>query len=285
MKNIKTNKNNNNRKTRPETYTKKKQTRPDNQKKFHNDYPKSSENYICGKNPVLEALRSGRTLNKVLAAAGQEPGFLRQVRELCRERHVPFLQVERSQLAIYPDNRGIVALTAPFAYVEVADILAAAKAKGEPPLVIVLAGVEDPHNLGAVLRTAEGVGAHGVIIAKHGAAPLNETAARVAAGAAEYVPVARVSSIAAALDELKEQGLWVCGTHQEGAQLLWQADLTGALAVVLGSEGKGLPALVAKKCDFMVQIPMRGQINSFNVSVSCAMVLGEALRQRHSYND
>lgn len=242
--------------------------------------PRREEGVICGKNPVLEALRSGRTINKVLAAAGQEPGFLRQVRELCRERHVPFFQVERAKLAAYPDNRGVVALTSPFAYAEVEDILAAAKAKGEEPLVIVLAGVEDPHNLGAVLRTAEGVGAHGVIIAKHGAAPLNETAARVAAGAAEYVPVARVSSIAATLDELKEQGLWVCGTRQEGAQTLWQADLRGALAVVLGSEGKGLPALVAKKCDFMVQIPMRGKINSFNVSVSCAMVLGEVLRQR-----
>ncbi|MCX4265775.1 MAG: hypothetical protein OSJ64_03020 [Firmicutes bacterium] len=165
-----------------------------------------TEGGICGKNPVLEALRSDRTLNKVLAAAGQEPGFLRQVRELCWEKHVPFLQVERSALAMYPDNRGVVALAAPFAYAEVEDILAAAEAKGEAPLVIVLAGVEDPHNLGAVLRTAEGVGAHGVIIAKHGAAPLNETAARVAAGAAEYVPVARVSSIAATLDELKARG-------------------------------------------------------------------------------
>lgn len=241
---------------------------------------KNDAGVICGKNPVLEALRSGRTLNKVLVAAGQEPGFLRQIRELCREKHVPFLQVERSSLAAYPDNRGVVALAAPFAYAEVEDILAAAAAKGEPPLLVVLAGVEDPHNLGAVLRTVEGVGAHGVIIAKHGAAPLNETAARVAAGAAEYVPVARVSSIAAVLDELKQKGVWVCGTHQDGAQTLWQADLTGPLAVVMGSEGRGLPPLVAKKCDFMVQIPMRGQINSFNVSVSCAMVLGEALRQR-----
>ena len=171
-----------------------------------------TEGVICGKNPVLEALRSDRTLNKVLAAAGQEPGFLRQVRELCREKHVPFLQVERSALAMYPDNRGVVALAAPFAYAEVEDILAAAEAKGEAPLVIVLAGVEDPHNLGAVLRTAEGVGAHGV----------------------------------------------------------------------MGSEGRGLPPLVAKKCDFMVKIPMCGRINSFNVSVSCAMVLGEVLRQRQS---
>ncbi len=114
---------------------------------------KSDAGVICGKNPVLEALRSGRTLNKVLVAAGQEPGFLRQIRELCREKHVPFLQVERSSLAAYPDNRGVVALAAPFAYAEVEDILAAAAAKGEPPLLVVLAGVEDPHNLGAVLRT------------------------------------------------------------------------------------------------------------------------------------
>jgi 23S rRNA (guanosine2251-2'-O)-methyltransferase len=238
---------------------------------------------ICGKNPVLEALRSGRTINKVLAAAGQEPGFLRQVKELCRESGVPFLQVERASLdAEYPNHRGVVALTAPFAYAELDDILAVAAEKGEAPLIVVLAGVEDPHNLGAVLRTVEGVGAHGVVIARHGAAPVNETVVQVAAGAAEYVPVARVSSLATALDELKEKGVWVCGTRMEGADVLWQADLTCPLAIVMGSEGKGLPPLVAKKCDFFVKIPMFGQINSFNVSVSCGMVLGEALRQRHS---
>ncbi len=236
---------------------------------------------IRGKNPVLEALHSGRELNKVLAAAGQEAGFLRQVRQLCREKSVPYLEMERAKLdAAYPGHRGVVALCAPFAYAEVEDMLAAAAAKGEPPLLVVLAGVEDPHNLGAVLRTAEGIGAHGVIIAKHGAAPVNETVVQVAAGAAEYVPVARVSSIAAALDNLKKQGVWVCGTRMEQADALWQADLTVPLAVVMGSEGKGLSKLVADKCDFFVKIPMRGKINSFNVSASCAMILGEVLRQR-----
>lgn len=236
---------------------------------------------IRGKNPVLEALRSGRELNKVLAAAGQEAGFLRQVRQLCRENSVPYLEMERAKLdAAYPGHRGVVALCAPFAYAEVDDMLAAAAGKGEAPLLIVLAGVEDPHNLGAVLRTAEGVGAHGVIIAKHGAAPVNETVVQVAAGAAEYVPVARVSSIAAALEDLKKRGVWVCGARMERAEVLWQADLTAPLAVVMGSEGKGLPKLAAEKCDFFVKIPMCGKINSFNVSASCAMILGEVLRQR-----
>lgn len=243
--------------------------------------PEPEQGVIRGKNPVLEALHSGRTLNKVLAAAGQEPGFLRQVRELCRAGGVPFLTVERAQLdAAYPGHRGVVALCAPFAYAEVEDILAAARAKGEAPLIIVLAGVEDPHNLGAVLRTAEGCGAHGVIIARHNAAPVNETVVQVAAGAAEYVPVARVSSIAATLEGLKRQGVWVCGTRMEQAETLWQADLTVPLAVVLGNEGRGLPKLAAEKCDFFVTIPMRGKINSFNVSASCAIILGEALRQR-----
>ncbi|MBQ3180768.1 MAG: 23S rRNA (guanosine(2251)-2'-O)-methyltransferase RlmB [Firmicutes bacterium] len=236
---------------------------------------------VCGKNPVLETLRSGRTVNKVIAAAGQEPGFLRQVRELCRQQGVPFLQQERAQMdAAWPNHRGVVALTAPFDYVGIDDILANAAQKGEPPLVVVLAGVEDPHNLGAVLRTVEGIGAHGVIIARHGAAPLNETAAQVAAGAAEYVPVARVANIANALEELKSNGLWVCGTRMEKASVLWDADMTGPLALVMGSEGKGLPPVVAAKCDFFVRIPQRGHITSYNVSVSCGMVLAEILRQR-----
>ena len=236
---------------------------------------------ICGKNPVIEALKAGRPINKVLAASGQDAGFLSRVRRLCREAGVPFLQVERASLdAEYPHHRGVVALSAPFEYAEVGDILAAAAAKGEPPLIVVLAGVEDPHNLGAVLRTAEGVGAHGVIIARHGAAPLNNTAVQVAAGAAEYVPVARVSSIAACLADLQKQGVWVCGTRMEQAEDFWQADFTMPLALVMGSEGKGLPPLVAKNCDFFVKIPMRGRINSFNVSVSCGILLGEALRQR-----
>lgn len=239
------------------------------------------EGVICGKNPVIEALKSERTLNKVLAAAGQDQGFLRQVKDLCRAKGVPFLQVDRASMdAEYPNHRGVVALCAPFAYAEVDDILAAAAAKGEAPLIVVLDKVEDPHNLGAVLRTAEGVGAHGVIIAKHGAAPVNETAVQVAAGAAEYVPVARVSSIADCLRELKRQGVWVCGTRMEKAQVLWQADFTVPLAIVMGNEGKGMSPLIAKNCDFFVKIPMRGQINSFNVSVSCGVMLAEALRQR-----
>lgn len=238
---------------------------------------------ICGKNPVIEALKSERTLNKVLAAAGQDAGFLRQVKELCRGKGVPFLQVERASMdAEYPNHRGVVALTAPFAYAEVDDILAAAAAKGEAPLIVVLDRVEDPHNLGAVLRTVEGIGAHGVIIAKHGAAPVNETVAQVAAGAAEYVPVARVSSIADCLRDLKKQGVWVCGTRMEQAATLWQADFTVPLAIVMGNEGKGMSPLITKSCDFFVKIPMQGKINSFNVSVSCGVMLAEALRQRMS---
>lgn len=276
------------KRTRPEGRPPKRMEERHN-KKFNKEFnekfneKRAESGVICGKNPVLEALRSGRTINKVLAAAGQEPGFLRSVRELCREKQVPFLQVERTVLdGQHPGHRGVVAYAAPFNYCEIEDMLAAAAAKGEDPLLVVLAGVEDPHNLGAVLRTVEGFGAHGVIIARHGACPVNETVVQVAAGAAEYVPVARVANIAAALDSLKQQGLWVCGTHQEGAGSLWQAELKGPLAIVLGSEGRGLPPLVARKCDFMVQIPMQGRINSFNVSVSAGIMLAEAVRQRQS---
>lgn len=263
----------------------KKAVRPDKRRGYRDEQSEQivREGVICGKNPVIEALKSERTINKVLAAAGQEQGFLRQVKDLCRAKGVPFLQVERASMdAEYPNHRGVVALAAPFAYAEVDDILARAAERGEAPLIVVLDKVEDPHNLGAILRTAEGVGAHGVIIAKHGAAPLNETAVQVAAGAAEYVPVARVSSIADCLRDLKKQGVWVCGTRMEQAEVLWQADFTMPLAIVMGNEGKGLSPLIAKNCDFFVKIPMRGQINSFNVSVSCGIMLAEALRQRMS---
>lgn len=236
---------------------------------------------ICGKNPVIEALKSERTLNKVLVAAGQDAGFLRQVKELCSAKKVPYYQMERRSMdELNPHHRGVIALTTPFEYSEVEDILANAAAKGEAPLIVILAAVEDPHNLGAVMRTAEGMGAHGIIISKHDAAPVNDTVIQVAAGAAEYVPVARVANIGTTIEELKEQGVWVCGTQMEDAQEVSKANLTGPLAIVLGNEGKGLAPLVAKKCDFMVKIPMYGLINSFNVSASAAVLLYEAVRQR-----
>lgn len=238
---------------------------------------------LRGRNPVLEALRGGRTINKVIAAKNQDLAFLRPLKELCKEKKVPFQMAERSRLDAVSDNhQGVIAFVSPVSYVEVADILAVAKERGEDPLIVILAEVEDPHNLGAVMRTCECAGVHGVIIAKHGAAPITETVMKVAAGAAEYVPVARVANLSQAIRELKENGLWIAGTSMTGAVSLWEADLTGGLAIVMGNEGRGIPPLVAKNCDFMVKIPMSGKINSLNVSASAAVLIYEVLRQRQS---
>lgn len=238
---------------------------------------------LRGRNPVLEALRRGRTINKVIAAKNQDPSFLRPLKELCKEKKVPFQMAERGRLDAISDNhQGVIAFVSPVAYVEIADILAVAKKRGEDPLVVILAEVEDPHNLGAVMRTCECAGVHGIIIAKHGAAPITETVMKVAAGAAEYVPVARVANLSQAIRELKENGLWIAGASMTGAISLWEADLTGGLAIVMGNEGRGIPPLVAKNCDFMVKIPMLGKINSLNVSASAAVLIYEALRQRQS---
>ena len=242
-----------------------------------------SANIIRGRNPVIEALRSGRTINKVIAAAGQDHVFTKQIKDLCKQKKVPFQEAERSRLdAVAANHQGVIAYAAPVDYVEVEDILAIAKAKNEDPFIVVLAEVEDPHNLGAIMRTCECAGVHGIIIAKHGAAPVTETVMKVAAGAAEYVPVARVANISRALQTLKENGVWVAGADMEGASDYWQADLTGGIALVMGNEGKGIPRLIAQNCDFMVKIPMFGNINSLNVSSSAAILIYEVVRRRQA---
>jgi len=258
-----------------------KQSKPEKRDKFRPEKEEGSASVICGRNPVIEALKSGRSLNKVIAASGSEHYFLAQIKELCKERKIPFQLAERSRLdAIAKDNHGVVAYASPYDYVEIADILEVAANRNEPPFILILAEVEDPHNLGAIMRTAECAGVHGLIIAKHGAVPMTETVVRVAAGAAEYLPVARVANLNNEIKELKEAGLWVAGAHMTDAKVCWGADLTGPLAIVMGSEGKGIPPLVAKNCDFMVKIPMHGNITSLNVSASAAVLVYEALRQR-----
>lgn len=236
---------------------------------------------VRGRNPVTEALKSGRTINKVIVATGQEPMFTKQIKELCKAKKVPFQEAERSRLDMIADNhQGVIAYASPVDYVEVDDILAIAEHKGEDPFIVVLAEVEDPHNLGAIMRTCECAGVHGIIIAKHGAAPVTETVMKVAAGAAEYMPVARVANISNALKKLKEHGVWVAGADMAGAAEIWQSDLTGGIALVMGNEGKGIPPLIAKNCDFTVKIPMFGKINSLNVSAGAAVIIYEIVRQR-----
>lgn len=238
---------------------------------------------IEGRIPVLEALRAGREINKLLVAKGAKEGSIREVLGVAREAGVIVQEVDRARLDQLSEGRnhqGVIAMVAAHNYAEVDDILAAAQAKGEDPLILVLDGIEDPQNLGSLLRTADAAGAHGVIIPERRAAGLTETVAKVSAGAVEYVPVARVTNIGRTLDDLKEKGVWVVGTHQDAKELYHQARLTGPLAVVIGNEGKGIGRLVSEKCDFMVRLPMVGHVTSLNAAVAGAILIYEIRRQR-----
>jgi|GEM_PF-322060 len=241
---------------------------------------KSTE-VICGKNSVLEALKSSREINRVLLAEGLEPAFARQVIDLCRGRAVPYRTVGRNHLAKIAgeDNRGVVAEVASASYVEVSDMLAAAQAAGQSPLIVILDGVEDPHNLGAVIRTALCAGAHGLVIPKRNAVSLNQTVSRVSAGAIEHLPVARVANLVQTVDELKKEGLWIVAADMNGERL-WDVDMSGPLAIVLGGEGRGIAPLLRSRCDFVASIPLKGAVSSLNVSAAAAVMLYEALRRR-----
>ncbi len=238
---------------------------------------------IEGRQPVLEALRSGRPLLRILLARGERRGTLREIALLARARGVPVDELPAADLrrrARTGAPQGVIALAAPPRYADVDDLLALARSRGEPPFLVVAAGVQDPRNLGALLRSAEAAGVHGVIVPKHRAAGLTPAAEKAAAGAAAFLPVAMVTNLAACLERLKERGIWVCGADPRGERLYYEADLRGPLAVVVGSEGRGIPRLVRERCDFLVRIPMRGRVASLNVAVAAAIILFEAQRQR-----
>lgn len=238
---------------------------------------------LVGRNPVIEALRAGRPINKILLARNASPASLKEIIAIAREQNIFIQYVEKKQLDLLTGgevHQGVVAQAAAKEYADWEEILSNVCAKGETPLFLVLDGVEDPHNLGAILRTADAAGVHCVIIPKHRAVPLTSGVAKASAGAIEYMPVSRVTNIAQTIDKLKEKGFWIAGTDQNAKEDYFDADLKGPLAVTLGSEGKGLGKLVADKCDFLLKIPMQGKINSLNVSIAASVVLYEIVRQR-----
>jgi 23S rRNA (guanosine2251-2'-O)-methyltransferase len=242
-------------------------------------------NQIEGRNPVLEALKAGREINKLLVARGNREGSIREVLALARQRGLIVQEVDRSRLddlARGRTHQGVIAFVAAHRYAELEEVFAAAAERGEDPLIFVLDGIEDPQNLGSLIRTADGAGVHGLIIPERRAAPLTETVAKVSAGAIEHLPVVRVVNVARTLEELKERGLWVVGAHQDGRDLYWAGNLTGPLAIVVGGEGKGIGRLVAEKCDFLVRLPMLGKVTSLNAAVAGAVLAYEARRQRES---
>ncbi len=237
---------------------------------------------IFGRNPVIEALRSDSEINKIYLAKGELQGSAKEIMALAKEKGVQIQLVERAKLdAMFPkeNHQGAAASIAEANYVDWQDMLANARKKNEDPLLIILDELEDPHNLGAILRTADAVGAHGVIIPKRRAVALTAGVAKAAAGAVSYVPVARVSNLAQTIEALKKEGIWVAGAAMGGTEV-YKQNLTGPLAIVIGSEGKGLGRLVAEKCDFLISLPMQGQINSLNASVATGVIMYEVLRQR-----
>jgi len=236
-----------------------------------------------GRNPVIEALKSGRSINKILVARGEREGSIRQIIALAKEKNVIIQEMDRTKLDAMSStysHQGVIALVSVKEYVDIDDILNIAAARNEPPFIILLDEITDTQNLGSILRTANAVGAHGVVIPKRRAAGLTTAVAKASAGAVEYVPVARVTNIVQTIEYLKRKNIWVAGTDASGQKSFYEADLKGPIALVIGSEGEGMGKLIREKCDFVVNIPMKGQISSLNAAVAGAIVMYEILKQR-----
>ncbi len=242
-----------------------------------------TEGQLEGRNALQEALKSGRAIDKVFIAAGETDGALQRLAAQAKEAGTVVVPVDRRKLdamSFTHAHQGVIAIAAAHSYYTIDDILAEAASRGEAPLIVICDELSDPHNLGAILRSAECAGSHGVIIPKRRSVGLTATVAKASAGAVEYMKVARVTNLNSAIAELKEKGVWVYGTAADSAVSLYQADLTGPAAIVIGSEGNGISPLVRKNCDMTVSVPMRGKINSLNASAAAAIILYEAVRQR-----
>ena len=242
-----------------------------------------ADGLIEGRNAVIEALRAGTAIDKIYIAKGETDATLGHIASSARDKGVVVVEADRRKLdgmSRTKSHQGVIAVAAVREYAEVDDILAAAREKGEAPLIVVCDELSDPHNLGAVIRTACCAGAHGVIIPKRRSAGLTAVVAKTSAGAVSHIPVARVPNITALLKQLKEEGVWIFGTAMNGTTSLYSADLKGPAAIVIGSEGSGMSRLVAQECDFTVSIPMKSDLDSLNASAAAAILLYEAVRQR-----
>ncbi len=240
------------------------------------------EDMVAGRNAVMEALKGKRSVNKILVANGSNEGSIKEIIALAKEKGVNIMYMERSKIdsmARGIRHQGVLAQVAPVQYVELEDILNIAREKKEPPFILLLDELEDPHNLGALLRTADAAGVHGVLIPKRRSVPLSATVAKTSAGAVEYVPVARIGNMVQTIRRLKDEGLWVAAADMDGTDY-YEADMTGPLLLIVGSEGHGVGRLVKEQCDFVVRIPMMGKINSLNASVAGSILMYEAMKQR-----
>lgn len=239
--------------------------------------------WIIGKNPVLEALRAERDINKIWIAEGSNKGQMQQVIQLAKQSGVIVQYVPKQKIdqTVSGNHQGVAASVAAYQYAEVDDLFNAAAAKNEDPFFLILDEIEDPHNLGSILRTADAAGVHGVIIPKRRAVGLTAAVAKASTGAIEHVPVARVTNLARTMDELKDKGIWIVGTDAKGKQDFRQMDGKMPLAIVIGSEGKGIGRLISEKCDFLVRLPMVGNVTSLNASVAASLLMYEVYRKRN----
>ena len=258
-------------------------SRENNRRPERQEVPEENENQLEGRNALTEALRSGRTIDKVFIAAGDTDRALQHLAAQAKEAGAVVVPVDRRKLddmSFTRSHQGVIALAAAREYFTIDDILEEAAQRGENALIVICDELSDPHNLGAIIRSAECAGAHGVIIPKRRSVGLTATVAKSSAGAVEYMKVAKVNNINNAIAELKEKGVWIFGTAAEGSIPMYQADLTGPAAIVIGSEGEGMSRLVQKNCDVTVHIPMKGRITSLNASAAASILLYEAVRQR-----
>lgn len=251
----------------------------DNKPKDENEY----DDIVEGRNAVLELLNSDRDINKIFVQSGERHGSINKIIALAKENKVVVTEVEKSKLDFMSktkNHQGVIAVVPPFNYCEVEDILDFAKSKNEDAFILILDGIEDPHNLGSIIRTAETAGVHGIIIPKRRTVTVNSTVAKVSAGAVEHMKIARVNNITETIRKLKENGLWIIGTDGEARTLYYNQDLKGDIAIIIGSEGFGMSRLVKENTDMLVKIPMKGKITSLNASVSAGIIIYEAVKQR-----
>lgn len=245
------------------------------------------EDKIEGRNAVLELLNSTRDINKIFIQKGERHGSINKIMAIAKEQGIVVVEVERSKLDFLSETKnhqGVIAVVPPFNYCEVEDILAYAKEKQESPFLLLLDGIEDPHNLGSIIRTAETAGIHGIIIPKRRGVGVNATVAKTSAGAIEYIKIARVTNLTETIKKLQKEGLWIIGTDMEAKTNYDKQDYHGAICIIIGSEGFGMSRLVKENTDIFVKIPMKGKINSLNASVSAGIVIYEAMKNRNAHS-
>ena len=264
-------------------YSQKQNNKNIRNEKFENKEEKNYDDQVEGRNSVLELLESERDINKIFITNGEKHGSINKIIAMAKEKNIIIVEKDKRKMEEMAQNQnyqGVIAIVPPFQYCEIEDILENAKQKNEDPFVLILDGIEDPHNLGSIIRTAETAGVHGIIIPKRRAVAVNSTVNKTSAGAVEHMRIARVTNISDTIQKLKDAGLWICGTDINTDKYYYNQDLTGPLGIVIGNEGVGMSEKVRKNCDFCVKIPMKGKVTSLNASVSTGIIVYEAVKQR-----